>query len=388
MKYGAILPPRPIEEPSAPSLFDRIRQTAIERRNFLLIVILPTLIFTAYQYLIAADQYETTSEFLVKSGENSQVPMSAIGQMLGVGGASQSQSEILSVPEYLESHEVLAALQKQMSLVDIFRRPEADIFSRLAYADPEPETLLKYYRHKINVRYNNNTGIMHLSVRTYRPADSLQIGQALLQLGEHKINEMNQRSFQDAIKSARYQLGRAEDNAAAIQRKITEFRQVNKDVNPELSGQAQIKLVAELNARLASARTQLGAMSGVISRNSPQYQALLHQVQSLEAEANSQASKMGSQNTAIARSLGQYEELKVRQDFAAKNYEAAAANLQRAMEQAQKQQLYFIHVVDPNMPVRALYPKREEAVITLFCFLMIAYGIGWLIIAGVREHEA
>lgn len=388
MKYGIVLPPEQAEYSSGTSLLQELKAKIGAWRNFAFMVMAPTLIFSAYQYLIVADRFETTSEFLVKSGENSQVPSGVVGDMLGIGVKSQSQSEILSVPEYLESHEVLTALQAKMNVAEIFRRPEADIFTRLSEPNPAPEILLKYYRTRVSVRHDSDTGIMHLSVQTYRPQDSFKMGQALLQLGERKINEMNQRSYEDAIRSARAQLASAENEAASVQRKITEFRQTNEDVDPELSGQAQIKLVSELNTRLASARAQLETMAAVISQDSPQYQALSGQVHSLEAEIDSQTGKMGTRNTEITRSLGEYEELKVRQDFAAKNYAAAAANLERAVEQARRQQLYFVHVVDPNLAVRSLYPMRMKSILTLFAFLTIAYGIGWLIIAGVREHEA
>ncbi|KAJ8137027.1 hypothetical protein OY671_009760, partial [Metschnikowia pulcherrima] len=191
-----------------------------------------------------------------------------------------------------------------------------------------------------------------------------------------------QRSYDDAIKSARTHLNSAEDEAASIQREITNFRQSNQDVDPELSSAAQIKSVAEMNAQLSRARAQMGTMAGVISSDSPQYQALAAQIHSSETEINSQTSKMGGKKEEISSSLGAYEESKVRQDFAAKNYTAAAANSQRSIEQARKQQLYFIRVVDPNLAVRSLYPKREKAVLTSFLFLTIAYGIGWSILAG------
>jgi capsular polysaccharide transport system permease protein len=388
MKYSIITPSGQNGEAVPATFFERVKAKVSGWRNFALIVVVPTIIFAAYQYLIASDLYETTSEFLVKSGESSQAPVGGFGDVLGIGVRTQSQTEILSVPDYLESHEVLAALQKRVNLVQIFRRPEADIFTRLSESNPDPETLLKYYRTKVEIRHDGDTGIMHISVRTYRPQDSFLIGQLLLALGERKINEMNQRSYDDAIKSARTQLNSAEDEAASIQREITNFRQSNQDVDPELSSAAQIKLVAEMNAQLSRARAQMGTMAGVISSDSPQYQALAAQIHSLETEINSQTSKMGGKKEEISSSLGAYEELKVRQDFAAKNYTAAAANLQRSIEQARKQQLYFIRVVDPNLAVRSLYPKREKAVLTLFLFLTIAYGIGWLILAGVREHEA
>jgi len=388
MKYGAILPPAAVDDSSNVPVHVKAKDFVLRWRNFLLIVVLPTLIFAAYQYLVTADQYESEAEFLVKSGQSSEAPSGSLGQMFGIGGHSQSQSEILSVPDYLRSHEIVAELQKRMDLVAIFRRPEADYFSRLNENDPAPETLLKDYRRRVKVTHNSDTGIIHISAKTYRPEDSYRIGTALLLLGERKINEMNRRSYDDALKSARFQLQRAEENAASIQSRVTQFRQSNSDIDPEMSGQAQIKLVADLNARLAAANAQLSNMGGVISRNSPQYLALTRQVRSLEAEMQAQTSKMGGRSTDITRSIGQYEDLKVRQEFAAKNYEAAAANLQSAYEKAQKQQLYFVHVVDPNKPVKSLFPKREKNVLTFFFVALVVYGIGWLLVAGVREHEA
>lgn len=388
MKHGVILPPDLDIEQSTRSVAGRVRAGVRAWRNFLLIVALPSCLFAAYQYLIAADRYETTSEFIVKSGDGLQASAGAVGDILGFGGKSQSQTEVLSVPDYLESHEVVALLQKSLNIVGIFRRPEADLVTRLRDPKPTPEELLKYYRSMVNIRRDSDTGIMHMSVQTYRPQDSYRIGQALLELGELKINEMNQRSYEDAIKSARQQLARAEEDAAALQRKITAFRSAHEDINPELSGAAQIKLVSELNGRIANARAQLGMMSGVISPDSPQYQALAKQVQALESEVATQSGKMGAKSAEITDAIGLYEELKVRQDFASKNYVAAAAGLERAVEAADKQQLYFVRVVDPNMPVKSLFPRRETAVLTLFFFLTVAYGIGWLVLAGVREHEA
>ena len=40
------------------------------------------------------------------------------------------------------------------------------------------------------------------------------------------------------------------------------------------------------------------------------------------------------------------------------------------------------------MPVKALYPERWRVLATLLIGLLLAYSIGWLIVAGVREHSA
>ena len=66
----------------------------------------------------------------------------------------------------------------------------------------------------------------------------------------------------------------------------------------------------------------------------------------------------------------------------------AAASLEKAREQAIQQQLYLQRVVNPNMPVKALYPERGRILGTVLVSLLLIYSIGWLIVAGVREHAA
>jgi capsular polysaccharide transport system permease protein len=389
MKYGVILPPEGDQDEQVYSWTSLIRERIFISRRFLLIVCVPTLIVAAYYYIFAADLYQSESHFIVKSGNNARQNAGGFGQLLGLaGGASQSESEIRSVSDYLESHDVVSTLQSNLDLVAMFRRPEADILSRLWSDTPAPETLLKYYRGKVSVRYDSDTGITDLSVNTFRPADSYALARQLLALGEQRVNSMNERSYNDALASARRQLMEAESAAAILQSRMTGFRQVQRDIDPESSGKAQIQLVSEMNANLAVARSQLVTMGSMVSRSSPQYLALARQVRSLEGELAAQSAKLTGASSDIAGSLGGYEELKVRQEFAAKNYEAAAANLQRAIEEERRQKLYIVRVVQPNMPVKSLFPQRGKIVLTVFAGLMLAYSIGWLILAGVREHQA
>src|SRR6202012_2816410 len=100
-------------------------------RPFLFAVILPTILAAAYYYLIAANQYESEAHFIVKKhGQNSSVG-SGLGELLGLGEGGVGQSEAHSVADYRISHDAVAALQRKIDLVAVFRRPEADPVSRL-----------------------------------------------------------------------------------------------------------------------------------------------------------------------------------------------------------------------------------------------------------------
>ncbi len=359
------------------------------KRMFLLIVALPTLLVGGYLFLIASDQYESEAHFMVRSSEPTVAPSGGLSSLLsatGMGGGGSSSNEAMSVADYLTSHDVVATLRRQDRLIERFHRPDADFMSRLRDPNPAPETLLRYYRKQIKVRFDSETGITTLTVHSFTPLDSYQLTRKLLELGEQRVNVLNERSYHDAIAMAQTQLIDAERDVERNARQMTNFRQTRSDIDPQAQGQSQLTLVSQMTAQLASARAQLALMGKMVDHSSPQYAALISRTQALETQLAGQRARLTGSDTAIANDIGGYEGLKMRQEFLGKQYEAAAAGLQSARDTAQRQQLYVVRVVDANMPVKSLFPQRWRILGTVFVVLMLLYSIGWLIAAGVREH--
>jgi capsular polysaccharide transport system permease protein len=350
---------------------------------FVLLVCLPTLAAVAFEYGIAADQYESSAQFIVRTPQPS-ASANGLGQMLGLAQGPVA-SDAHSVDAYLLSHDAVSALGNRR-LTDIFRRPEADIASRLWDASPPPETLHKFYGEMVHLTTAAETGITTLSVRAFRPDDAKKLADDLLRLGEARVNKLNQRMFDDGLAASTRQLREAEAGINQIQTKLTGFRQAERDADPEKSSTAQIQLAASLQEQAARARAQFQAMAAGLPPTAPQYRVMSRQVASLDAQVAAAKSRLAGSGRSVAAGLGNYEELQMRQQLAAKRFEAAQASYQSAREQLLKQQLFIVPVVEPNMPVKALYPKRLAIVATVFFGLLFAYAIGWLILAGLREH--
>jgi capsular polysaccharide transport system permease protein len=368
---------------------ERVRGWLWARRWFLGVVVLPTLLVALYLFAYAADQYQSEAHFQVRSASTPQVSTSGTSAVMNLlAGGGGGADEALSVADYLTSHDAVETLQKKDHLVERFRRPGVDLLSRLYPANPTPERLLRYYRKQVHVKHDSDTGITTITVRSFTPEDSYEIASHLLQIGEQRVNEMNARSYNDAIANSRRTLAEAEDALAASDAQMTAFRRSHNDIDPQASGQAQLTLVTTLKGELAQARAQLAAMNGVISPSSPQYQALAGHVQALQAQVDAQAGQLAGSGSAIANDISGYQALLVRRDFLAKRYEAAAAGLEKAREQALQQQLYLVRVVNPNMPVKSTFPERGRILGTVLVALLLTYSIGWLIVAGVREHAA
>jgi len=385
--HGFITPADPTEDRAlTPS--ERVRKLLYARRWFFLIVVLPTVLVGLYLYLYAANQYESEAHFLVHSADKAQVPSAGASALTMLTGVGSGQNEAMSVADYLTSHDAVAKLRKEDGLVERFQRPGVDILSRLFGTNPTPERLLRYYQRQVKVKFETDSGITTIKVHSFTPQDSYHIAQKLLQIGEERVNALNERSYADEIANARRVLDQAEAALTANDAAMTAFRHRSGDIDPQATGAAQLGLVSTLSGQLAAVRAQLQTMSGVISPSSPQYQALAAHAASLQAQVNAQSGKLTGRSDSITNDVSEYQALMLRRDFLNKRYEVAAASVEKAREQAIQQQLYLQRVVNPNMPVKALYPERLRILATVLVSLLLVYSIGWLIVAGVREHAA
>jgi capsular polysaccharide transport system permease protein len=371
--------------------FARRALDMVLRRKWILFVVLPTLLVWLYYGLIASDQYESEAHFLVRSTQaNGQTSSGAgIGAALGMlgGGTSIGSSDASSVSDYLRSHDAVEALAKNYQLVARFRRPESDVLSRLYPANPTPERLLKFYGKQVDIKQDAEDGITSISVRSFRPQDSYDLVNALLKLGEERVNLLNKRAYESSLVVARRNLAAAEQNVQRAQNATTAFRQNRRNIDPVAMGQAQIELVKQLQGNLAEARMQRSAMTGSVNPASPQYKAIVARIRALEGQVAAESATLTGGANAIAANVGDYQGLMLRQQFASKRYDDAAATLQRAGEQASRQQLFIVRTVEPNMPVKALFPRSAKIIFTVFVTCLLCYSLGWLIFAGVREHS-
>ncbi len=365
-----------------------LRRRLYAFRYFIALVLLPTLLAASYYYLIASDQYESSADFIVRRADSPTKSANSLGSLMGFSsGVSATTTDAMIVSDYLESHNTVERLQKEDRLVGRYRRADIDLLSALWSDTPSPEVLLKYYRKHVKVEQNIENGITQLRVKAFTPEDSYHIAQKLLLLGEERVNQINERAMQGQLAAAQEQLKAAEKDMLDIQNRLTAFRRTKGDIDPAGTGKAQIGLVSNLTASLVAVRARLNSLDGLISRSSPQYKMLQAQARELEEQVAAQSAKLTSGAQNIANGLGPYEDLVVRQEFAAKRYAAAAAAYEQARSEAIKQQLYLARVVDPNKPVEALYPERGRIVLTIFFSLLVAYGIGWMLLAGIKEHK-
>ena len=358
------------------------------RRPYSWSVLLPTLLAAVYFFAIAAPQFVSESRFLVRA--RTQSSQSILGEALNNAGFRSASEDALAVKEFLLSHDAVTALRQQFDLVGMFRRPEADVWARLWYPNPPTERLLDYYRGMVSAIIDAQSGLTELRVRSFRPQDSLEVNRALLGLGEALVNRLNQRIAQDTVEGARREVARAEERVAGATQAISDFRERERALDPSRSATIAVETIGRLDNQLATTRSELQALSAFARPNNPQVTNLQSRIQALQTQIAEERrrSTATSATEGFTTQIAAYERLRLEAEFGGRQLTSATAGLERAMSDAQRQQLYLQRVVEPNLAEHYRYPRRFISVLYVFVGLSVLYGLVWLMVAGVREHAA
>jgi capsular polysaccharide transport system permease protein len=354
------------------------------------IVGMPVLIAAIYLFLIAAPQYRSEAQFVIRGLDSPRVEANGFGQLLGVTPTLDPSAKATYILiEYLRSPEAIAALKaRKIDLVTIFRRPEADFVARLSKDDAPMEDLLKYYRNKVQIGVDSDTGIARDSVTAFRPDDARAIARTIIALGEERINQINERLFSNTVTIAREEFGEAADELSSAQVSLSLFRNRSGDIDPESSGKGEQEQAITQQAGLDRQRARLSDMRRYLSPTSPQVVAMEGYVRSLEAAAARGRGRLTGAPGAVSQRLGEYEELGLKQELAAKRYEAARLALQAANERVEKEQLFVLPVVRPTVPEKPVYPKPFRTLATILMTALLLYAFILIVTAGIREHRA
>jgi capsular polysaccharide transport system permease protein len=342
-----------------------------------------------YFFLFAANQYVSQAQFQVRGG--SPVAPTGLGQLLGGLTSTSGDSESAnSVKAYMISRDAVQDLSSELktqgkSLDAMFQKPALDLFGRLR-GHPTAEQRLKYFRRQVDVAVDSETGISTLTVRAFSPEDSAELASRLLDGGERLVNQLSRRAEDDAVSLADRQVRRAETRVNQAQTQLTAFRNNEGSVDPSKSSALVMTVAGELEGKLAQAKAELAAQSHYLTPDSAALKLAQAKVQALQAQIQAQNSRLTGGKGALAPRLSRYEELSLEKEFAEKEYASALAAQQTALIDSQKQHSYLVRIVEPRPAEESTYPKRWLTLLSSFVLLTLAYGVGWLVIAGIKEH--
>lgn len=354
---------------------------------FLIGVVLPVLVSAIYFFGIASNQYVSESRFVIKAPNQRSGQISTFANLIQTTGLSGGQEQSNQVIDYVRSRSALQALSKEVPLGKIYSNDSADFFSRF----PKPwqqdarEDLHDYYREKVVIDRDADTGLVVLRAIAFDPKDAARINESLLRQSETLVNELNARARVSAISESESRVREAEARAMAARKAMASYRNRAELVDPL----KQAGGIVEIANRLITERAALEAQLSTLRRVTPDHPsigALRERIASLTHEIDQQTARIvGGANT-ISGKLPAYEALALEQELSSQLVMLARASLEQARAESLKQQFYLERVVDPNVPDLPEYPHTWRNLLTILGFALCLYFIAWMFVVGILEH--
>lgn len=353
---------------------------------FLGLVVLPTLIAAFYYLVIASPLYVSEARFIVRAPNSSQP--SSLGMALQTAGLSSAQTDAYAVHEYIDSRDSLRDLGRTMDLKAILAPPGADFLSRFPrpWEGSTEESLYKGFKRFVTVGYDGGTGISTLRVEGFNARDAQRVSEALLTGGESLINRLNERSSADAVAQATIARDLAQAKLAKVQVDMTAFRNREQFINPTVTATEGSQLIGGLLSTIANLKAERAQIASEAPR-SPQLPILDSRIRAYEGQVAAERAKMSGSEGSLSSKIGAYEDLVLARELADRELAQATAALVSAEQDARAQKLYLEQIVAPSLPDSPTLPRRLRGILTILFSTLLAYGIGWLIYAGVREHR-
>jgi capsular polysaccharide transport system permease protein len=359
------------------------------KRHIVLVltVIVPTCAAILYYGFIASDVFISESRFLVRSPQR---PMQGgfVGELLQGSGITHSQDDTYSVHDYILSRDALHELDAKLGVRNAFANKQVDLINRFPGLswDDSFEEFYRYYGKHVGMDYDSASSISTLTVRAFTAQDAQRINDLLLQMSERLVNTLNERSRQDLIRYAAAEVKLATDKATAAAVALFEYRSKHEVFEPDKQAAIQLESVAKIQEELITTEAQLAQVQK-LSPNNPQIAGLESRADTLRHAIETEAAKVTSANGSFSARAPNFERLTLETVFADKQLGVALADLESARSEALRQQLYLDRLVQPNLPDKAMEPRRIRSVFTVFLIGLIAWGVVSLLVAAIREHS-
>ncbi len=357
--------------------------------SFVLLVMLPVAIVATYLYVLAEDQYASTTGFTVRSDDGPSASELVGGLSALVGGSSSSDTDVLYA--FIYSQQLVERVQTRIDLRTHYSAHwETDpVFS--IWPDATIEDMVWFWGRVVTVSYDKNSGLMDVQVRAHTAEMAQHIAEVIVAESETMINALNQQARRDSMANAESDLEAALTRLRSAREDLAAFRARTQIVDPQADIAGRMGVINGLQQQLAQALVEYDLLLQTTADTDPRVRQSERRIEVIRQRINEERRNFATQDVTVfdtdyPRLIAQFESLTVNQQFAETTYTAALTALDSARSNAARQSLYLATYVRPTLAQRAEYPERLQLIALSAIFLLLAWSTLALVYYSLRDR--
>jgi capsular polysaccharide transport system permease protein len=347
--------------------------------TFIFIFVLPSVGSIVYFSFIASPQYVVETRFTVQGGSAAQ--LDGLGMVTGLPSANVVQDTQV-VANYIQSQAIVEILEAELDLRHLYGSSDIDWPARFNVKKPV-EKLVDYWKSKIDVSIQLPGGIITLTIRAFTAGDALRVGEAVIELSEALVNNMNQRMLTENAASSQQEFDRSVLRLGQARQTLEKARNTEGMLDAGRAGNALGDLVTGLRGDQLKLQQDYNSQSKYVSVDAPQMRALAIRLKAISEQIHTIEAQMtghpaSGADKLISGSMTRFSELELESRIAERQYASAAGSLNAARATAERKLVYLQTFVRPALPQEPLYPKRLLSVV-IVCF---GSFLAWATLSG------
>ncbi len=339
-----------------------------------------------YYLLIAADRYVSSITISVRSINNDIAPASGLASLIGVN--TGAREDVLFLKQYIHSLDMLNILDKEVQIKNLYESQKKDPFFMLQ-SNASQEDFLKFYQNRVQIAFDENSGLLQIDVEGFSPQDAKTIAQAILKESERFVNEISQSAAREQMIFAEQELLKAKTRLQTAKNELLSFQSRYGVFDPLKQAEAKANLTTGIESKIAEKETQLATMQTYLNENAPQIVMLKSEINAFKKQLAKETSKIvASSNSKRLNDLAaKFQDLTIEAQFAQDTYTVALTSIETTRIESSRKIKHLVVIQDANEPQSPEYPKRLYNIVTIFVILSMIYGIIKLIVMIIEEHR-
>jgi len=362
--------------------------------SFLALVVAPLAATVFYLWVMAVDQYSSSTGFTVRQEETGGASDLLGGLAQFTGASTSSDSDVLY--EFIQSQEIVRRIDDEIDLIGYYSTHwrEDPVFS--LWPGASLEGLLWYWQRVVRISYNQASGLIALEVLAFDPDTAQTIARSIVRESQAMINALNITAREDAMRYARNDLDESLARLKLARQALTNFRTRTQIVDPESDIQGRMGVLNNLQQQLAEALIEYDLLRNTANDNDPRTVQASRRIDVIrERIADERENFATADNSAELGGLAEdyptliaeFESLSVDREFAEETYRASLTALDAARANATRQSRYLATYIQPTMARSSQYPQRFTLSGLMALFLVLAWGIMALVYYSIRDRR-
>lgn len=351
-----------------------------------IIITAPMVMLLIYLVIFSQPRYISESKVAVKRPNEIDSSSLNVGLLLGASNPSSTEDS-LYLKEYINSPDMLKALDKQLNFHHAFSQSGWDLFFHLSDS-ASAEKFLDYYRNRIAITYDEKSGLLNIQTQGFTPEFAQAFNLAVLKESERFINELSHRISREQMQFAEDELRQTRQRLNESKKQLLTYQNRNNVLDPTASAEAATALVNTLIGKKIEMEADLRNLLTYLRADAPQVVSTKNAIKALQAQIDEEQSKITAPEGKKLNSMAvDFEEIKGTVVFDTDLYALALKALEKTrMESARKLKTLSV-ISSPQRPQESAFPNIPYLLISWLLVCGLLFGTAKLLLGIIEDHK-